>query len=252
LNTVETSTPNGTTASAPGEVPFKWIARPVGGSIATVARVVIQSNLIALERRKAVEDVLRYLSYNLNNAARFLLNGHSMSVGLIVPTIANPLFAPPSRVRDLSAKRIALTVCPLSNLRLCGVPSMDRHPLKELMASGLHVTINSDNPPYFDGYVKENLLAYQEALDLALEHIVQLARSGMEAQLGMNKERTVLLDCLDTYLAGHAPELRAPRLCNLTSWTDAGHDRLRLQRVGGSESPGTGPVANRASGQSCL
>ena len=71
----------------------------------------------------------------------------------------NACLADPDLVRELAARRIPLTVCPLSNLRLKVVPSLEEHPLKAMMAQGLHVTVNSDDPPYFDGYVTENLLA---------------------------------------------------------------------------------------------
>jgi adenosine deaminase len=103
----------------------------------------------------------------------------------------------------LAARRIPLTVCPLSNLRLKVVPTLARHPLKALMAQGLHVTVNSDDPPYFGGYVTENLLACRNALGLSPEEIVRLAHNGLEAAFVTEEERRVLLGRLDTYLAQH-------------------------------------------------
>ncbi len=110
----------------------------------------------------------------------------------------------PDLVRELAMRRIPLTVCPLSNLRLKVVTDMARHPLKTMMAQGLHVTVNSDDPPYFGGYVTENLLACRDALGLSLEEIVLLVRNGLEAAFVTREERQILLRQLDTYLARHA------------------------------------------------
>ncbi len=115
----------------------------------------------------------------------------------------NACLADPGLVRDLAARRVPLTVCPLSNLRLKVVPSLREHPLKAMMAHGLHVTVNSDDPPYFDGYVTENLLACREALGLSLDEIVRLVRNGLEAAFVAAEECRALLLRLDTYLAAH-------------------------------------------------
>jgi len=105
-------------------------------------------------------------------------------------------------VRELAARRTPLTVCPLSNLRLQVVTDLAQHPLKAMMAHGLHVTVNSDDPPYFDGYVTENLVACQSALDLSVPEIVRLVRNGLEAAWVTREERQILLTRLDDYLAG--------------------------------------------------
>nr|WP_247507802.1 hypothetical protein [Bradyrhizobium sp. 1] len=81
--------------------------------------------------------------------------------------------ADPDLVQEIAKRKLALTVCPLSNLRLKVVPSLERHPLKDLMDAGLHVTVNSDDPSYFDGYVSENLIECRRALDLSLDEIVR-------------------------------------------------------------------------------
>lgn len=119
----------------------------------------------------------------------------------------NACLADPTLVRELAARRVPLTVCPLSNLRLKVVPSLEEHPLKAMMAQGLHITINSDDPPYFDGYVTENLLACRDALDLSLEEVVRLARNGLQAAFVTEEERQTLFKRLDTYLARHATAL---------------------------------------------
>jgi len=119
----------------------------------------------------------------------------------------NACLADPDLVRELAARRVPLTVCPLSNLRVKVVPSMQEHPLKALMAHGLLVTVNSDDPPYFDGYVTENLLACRDALGLSPEEIVSLVRNGLEAAFVTEEERHALLLRLDAYVAVHADVL---------------------------------------------
>src|SRR5579864_7017561 len=74
-------------------------------------------------------------------------------------------------VELLAARRIPLTVCPLSNVKLRVFPSMEKHNLRRLLARGLCVTINSDDPAYFGGYLNENFLASQRALGLNQDEI---------------------------------------------------------------------------------
>ena len=66
-------------------------------------------------------------------------------------------------VRRLAAERMTLTVCPLSNLKLCVVPDLKQHPLKRMLDLGLRATVNSDDPAFFGGYVGENFRAVAEA-----------------------------------------------------------------------------------------
>jgi len=84
-------------------------------------------------------------------------------------------------LRRLAADRTPLTVCPLSNVRLRCVESLDQHPLPRLLDAGVMVTVNSDDPAYFGGYVAANYLALQEALGLDLETLAALARNSLEA-----------------------------------------------------------------------
>ena len=85
-------------------------------------------------------------------------------------------------VQRLAASRVPLTVCPLSNVKLCVFPDLAQHNLPALLAAGLAVTINSDDPAYFGGYVVENWLRCFEALPAlgAVEAFV-MARNGFEA-----------------------------------------------------------------------
>ena len=87
----------------------------------------------------------------------------------------------PALVARLAADRIPLTVCPLSNLKLRVVADLAEHPLRAMMGKGLVVTVNSDDPAYFGGYVNENYAAIAEALDLADDDLRALARNGFAA-----------------------------------------------------------------------
>ena len=84
-------------------------------------------------------------------------------------------------VADLVRRRVPLTVCPLSNVRLRVVDDMAAHPLKRMLDRGLLVTVNSDDPAYFGGYVNDNYVAAAEALGLDRSHLVQLARNSFDA-----------------------------------------------------------------------
>ncbi len=75
------------------------------------------------------------------------------------------------------AKDLTLTVCPLSNLKLCVVDDLKNHPIKTMLNRGLNATVNSDDPAYFGGYVNDNFFAITEALDLSSEDIIQLIKN---------------------------------------------------------------------------
>ena len=77
----------------------------------------------------------------------------------------------------LVREQVTLTVCPLSNLKLCGVPSLDVHPLPKMLDLGLRATVNSDDPAYFGGYIGENYRAVAEATRLGREALVTLAKN---------------------------------------------------------------------------
>lgn len=84
-------------------------------------------------------------------------------------------------VERLVAARLALTVCPLSNVKLCVVPDIAAHPLKRMLEAGLRATVNSDDPSYFGGYLGDNFMAVTEALNLSRADLVTLARNSIEA-----------------------------------------------------------------------
>lgn len=84
-------------------------------------------------------------------------------------------------MRRLAADRVPLTVCPLSNVRLRAVPSLAEHPLPMMLEQGLHVTLNSDDPAYFGGYLAANYDAVAAALVLDDAQLRSLAASSFEA-----------------------------------------------------------------------
>ncbi|MGI9586123.1 MAG: adenosine deaminase, partial [Acidimicrobiia bacterium] len=87
----------------------------------------------------------------------------------------------PQVVERLVREQIPLTMCPLSNVKLKVFDRMEDHNLKQLLDQGVKVTINSDDPAYFGGYILDNYLAAAEALDLSRAELVQLARNSIEA-----------------------------------------------------------------------
>ena len=96
---------------------------------------------------------------------------------------------------------MALTVCPLSNLKLCVVDDLKNHPIKKMLQAGLKATINSDDPAYFGGYMNENFLQLAEAVDLSKDEVATLARNGFEAAFISDTEKQQLVARLETYLA---------------------------------------------------
>jgi adenine deaminase len=80
-------------------------------------------------------------------------------------------------VKRLADNQMTLTVCPLSNLKLCVVEDMSAHPLKTMLALGLRATVNSDDPSYFGGYMNDNFAAVITALDLSQDDIKTLAEN---------------------------------------------------------------------------
>lgn len=107
-------------------------------------------------------------------------------------------------VERLIADRVPLTVCPLSNVRLRAVPAITDHPLPEMLARGLNVSVHSDDPAYFGGYLDDNVAALVDAFGLSIDD---------RAQLAANSVRSAFLD------RGRRTEL----LAEVESWRSAGH-----------------------------
>lgn len=101
----------------------------------------------------------------------------------------------------LAREQMPLTVCPLSNLRLCVVKDMTQHPLRRMLQAGLMATLNSDDPAYFGGYVNENYIAVQQALDLSRDEIIALARNGFNAAFLDDAARQRHIAALEAYVS---------------------------------------------------
>lgn len=95
-------------------------------------------------------------------------------------------------VRRLVKDGVPLTVCPLSNVKLKVFPRLEAHPLKRMLDAGLKVTVNSDDPAYFGGYVAENWVQCHRALGLTDKDLVRLARNGFEASFLPREEKARL------------------------------------------------------------
>ena len=104
-------------------------------------------------------------------------------------------------IQRLVRDRVPLTVCPLSNVKLCVFDQLASHNLRRLMDAGVCVTLNSDDPAYFGGYLLENWVQTFEALQLDASHAYQLARNSLEASFVTAAQRQVWLDQLDTCFA---------------------------------------------------
>ena len=109
----------------------------------------------------------------------------------------NNALADTGLVAELVRRRIPLTVCPLSNVKLRVVDDITRHPLKRMLDLGLFVTVNSDDPAYFGGYVNENYVAVAEALDLNRAELAQLARNSFAASWLRADAKSALISELD-------------------------------------------------------
>jgi len=101
--------------------------------------------------------------------------------------------------RRLAAEHIPLTVCPLSNVKLGVFPHMGLHNLKRLLDRGLCITINSDDPAYFGGYLAENYDAAQRALGLSREDIMTLARNSFSASFLPDRDKAAWLAKIDAF-----------------------------------------------------
>ena len=107
----------------------------------------------------------------------------------------------PELMQRLAQSRMPLTVCPLSNLKLLVVKDLREHNLARLLHAGLCVTINSDDPAYFGGYMNANFLATADALDLSREELLELARNSFTAAFVTEDERRPWLDELHVIAA---------------------------------------------------
>lgn len=108
----------------------------------------------------------------------------------------------PALVQRLAAMRMPLTVCPLSNVKLCVFPTLAAHNLKALLDAGLVATVNSDDPAYFGGYLNENFVQTFAALPaLTKDHAYTLAKNSFEASFASAAQKAAWTRQLDDVFA---------------------------------------------------
>ena len=105
----------------------------------------------------------------------------------------------PALVARLAAEGMTLTVCPLSNLKLCVVDHIADHPLRTMLGAGLRATVNSDDPSYFGGYVNANYQAVADALDLSKDELLTLARNSFTGSFLGDADKAKYLAAIDAY-----------------------------------------------------
>ena len=98
---------------------------------------------------------------------------------------------------------MTLTVCPLSNLKLCVVDDLKAHPLKRMLALGLKPTVNSDDPAYFGGYLAENWIRTADAVGLTRGELVTLAKNSFTGSFLSPAEVAPHLAAIDAYAQAH-------------------------------------------------
>lgn len=112
-------------------------------------------------------------------------------------------------VNRLVSEGMTLTVCPLSNLKLCVVDDLKNHPLKTMLDLGLAVTVNSDDPSYFGGYIHDNYIRIADALDLSKDDIVKLVKNGFHGAYMSDARKFEVMEEIKSAVAqhkGHFPE----------------------------------------------
>jgi len=114
----------------------------------------------------------------------------------------------PALVARLARQQTPLTMCPLSNLRLKGIARLEDHPIKRAMEAGLLVTVNSDDPSYFGGYINDNYKAVSAAVGLSPDEIITLAKNSFAASFLEDREKQKHIDAVER----HAEKFRGDPL----------------------------------------
>jgi adenosine deaminase len=112
----------------------------------------------------------------------------------------------PQLVARLARERVPLTVCPLSNVKLCVFDDLGRHNIPALLAAGLCVTINSDDPAYFGGYLNDNLVRLFESLpNLTAHDAYTMLRNSFEGSFVDDEDKALWVEELDSVFAAGEP-----------------------------------------------
>jgi adenosine deaminase len=109
----------------------------------------------------------------------------------------------PALVERLAKSGMTLTVCPLSNLKLCVVDDLKAHPMKRMLELGLHATVNSDDPAYFGGYLAENWIQTYGAVGLTRAELITLAKNSFTGSFLTEAEIAPHLAAIDAYAAAN-------------------------------------------------
>ena len=111
----------------------------------------------------------------------------------------NNAFKDAKLVEEIKARDIALTMCPLSNMALKVEENIETHIAMEALEKGVKITINSDDPPYFGGYLVENYSALQKALSLSKDTLCDLARNSFSYSFLEEKDKTLYIEKINAY-----------------------------------------------------
>ena len=107
----------------------------------------------------------------------------------------------PELVERLRRERIPLTVCPLSNVKLAVIPSLAEHPIMDLLDQGIMVTVNSDDPAYFGGYLGDNMAGLVDAFPALEPALERLARNSVDASFGSSARKAELHALIDEWVS---------------------------------------------------
>ncbi len=109
----------------------------------------------------------------------------------------NHAFDDPDLVKRLAQQQTPLTMCPISNLRLKGIPTLSASPVKKALDAGVLVAVNSDDPSYFRGYLNDNYRAVHDALNLNENELITLAKNSFAGSFLEDREKQKQLDTID-------------------------------------------------------
>lgn len=132
-------------------------------------------------------------SYEFINDALDLLHVHRIDHG--VQAINSKIL-----MERLKKEQIPLTVCPFSNTKLKVFQDMKEHNIKKMLDFGLNVTVNSDDPAYFGGYLNDNFVAIYKALNLSKEEIIKLAKNSFNSSFIGTEEKEILCKTIDDFV----------------------------------------------------
>lgn len=104
-------------------------------------------------------------------------------------------------IEEIKKRNLTLTVCPLSNLKLCVVTDMTEHPIKKMLSLGLHATVNSDDPAYFGGYMNDNYASLIRQTNINKKELLQLAKNGITGSWMDEETKTHHLNQLEQLFA---------------------------------------------------